>query len=69
MSENVLHETTCSCVLCERPQYGVPGIAHCAACCAGSLIEEYNHNCPIAEHRAMAIRQFVPVAQAAVVES
>ena len=55
----------CTCVPCESPAYGVPGRSHCAACCRGSLIQEYDHACPIAEHREMAIRQFGPLREAA----
>lgn len=47
----------CTCVPCESPAFGAPGIAHCMACCSGSLIEEYDHNCPIDEHREWAERQ------------
>lgn len=50
----------CTCAPCERPAYGFPGIAHCAACCAGTGIEEYDHDCPIEAHRQMAVRQFGP---------
>lgn len=50
----------CACAPCETPGRGHPGIEHCAACCGGSLIEEYDHECPIAEHRDMANRQFPP---------
>jgi hypothetical protein len=48
----------CTCAPCASPQYGAPGVAHCAACCAGSLIEEYDDQCPIAAHRDMAARQY-----------
>lgn len=51
-------EPTCICKPCNSPAYGVPGYAHCAACCYGTLIEEYDHDCPIVEHREMAQRQF-----------
>jgi hypothetical protein len=48
----------CTCAPCTTPQYGAPGVAHCAACCSGSLIVEYDYACPVAEHRTMAERQF-----------
>lgn len=48
----------CACFPCTTPAYGFPGKDHCAACCYGSLISEYNHDCPIPEHQEMAIRQF-----------
>lgn len=44
----------CTCAPCESPARGAPGIDHCAACCYGSLIEDYDHNCPEPEHRRMA---------------
>ena len=47
----------CTCLPCLTPAYGVPGWDHCAACCYGTLIEEYDHNCPVTEHREMAERQ------------
>lgn len=47
----------CTCVPCESPARGAPGLDHCAACCYGSLIEEYDHNCPVDEHRDLAERQ------------
>lgn len=50
--------TDCTCIPCTSPAYGAPGYPHCAACCYNSLIEEYDHHCPIAEHRKMAIAQF-----------
>lgn len=49
---------TCTCVPCTTPAYGVPGRAHCAACCYGTLVEEYSFECPIPEHRELAARQF-----------
>jgi hypothetical protein len=52
----------CICEPCVTPAYGVPGRDHCAACCYGSLIEAYNHDCPRPDHREMAVRQFGPVA-------
>ena len=48
----------CTCVPCESPAYGHPAFDHCAACCSGSLIEEYDHGCPLEEHRRMAALQF-----------
>lgn len=50
----------CSCVPCESPGKGHPGIAHCAACCSGSLIEAYDHECAVPEHRDLAEAQFGP---------
>lgn len=51
-------DTECTCTPCESPAYGAPGYAHCAACCYGSLIEAYDHDCPVPKHREMAQRQF-----------
>ena len=48
----------CLCEPCETPAYGVPWLAHCAACCYGTLIETYNHDCSVAEHRELAHRQY-----------
>lgn len=48
----------CLCWPCETPAYGVPGFAHCVACCYGSSIAEYNAMCYDAEHREMALKQF-----------
>ena len=48
----------CSCTPCESPSYGAPGIAHCAACCAGSMIEAYDHDCPVLEHQDLAVAQW-----------
>lgn len=47
----------CTCAPCETPAYGAPGIAHCAACCYGTMIEEYDPDCPIDEHHMLALRQ------------
>jgi hypothetical protein len=57
LPDNVVQEQ-CTCKPCESPAYGAPGIAHCAACCYGSLIEEYDHDCPIPEHQYWAERQW-----------
>ena len=48
----------CGCVPCATPAYGAPGFDHCAACCSGSLIAEYVHDCPVADHAAMAFAQW-----------
>ena len=48
----------CICEPCESPARGHPGIAHCAACCAGSMIESYNHDCPIDGHQELAVAQW-----------
>ena len=48
----------CLCTPCESPSYGAPGIAHCAACCAGSMIESYDHDCPVIEHQDLAVAQW-----------
>ena len=48
----------CTCTPCADPQYGAPGVAHCAACCMGTGVEEYDPACPDSEHREMAARQF-----------
>ena len=50
----------CTCYPCTAPGWGAPGIAHCAACCSGTGIVEYDHECPVAEHRKWAAIQ-VPV--------
>jgi hypothetical protein len=51
-------DALCTCVPCTNPAYGVPGRDHCAACCYGSMIVEYDHDCPVAEHRRLAELQF-----------
>ncbi len=48
----------CICVPCTAPAYGAPGIDHCAACCAGTMIAEYDHACPIPGHRELAVAQW-----------
>ncbi len=48
----------CICIPCTTPAYGAPGFDHCAACCAGSMIAEYDHACPISEHRDLARAQW-----------
>ncbi len=48
----------CTCDPCESPANGAPGIAHCMACCAGSMIESYDHECPIDGHRELAKAQW-----------
>ena len=48
----------CTCTPCTTPIWGAPGIAHCAACCGGSYIVEYDPNCPIKEHQFWANKQF-----------
>lgn len=50
--------TNCICTPCTNPARGAPGYDHCAACCYGSLIESYDHDCLVPEHREMAIRQW-----------
>lgn len=50
--------TGCTCLPCTTPGRGAPGIEHCAACCYGTLITEYDHGCPVAEHQEMAIAQW-----------
>lgn len=47
----------CTCVPCASPAYGAPGIAHCAACCYGSMVEDYDPDCPHPKHQEMAERQ------------
>ena len=49
--------TTCTCTPCITPQHGAPGWTHCAACCGGSLIVDYDPGCPEVEHRVWARRQ------------
>lgn len=53
-----MNDTDCTCIPCTTPAHGAPGIDHCPDCCRGSLIEEYDFNCPIFEHRDWAARQF-----------
>lgn len=55
----------CTCVPCTTPACGAPGHAHCAACCYGTLVEEYARDCPIPKHRTMAERQHPVVASTA----
>ncbi len=50
--------SACICVPCTTPARGAPGIDHCAACCYGSLIAEYDHACPVADHQEMAVAQW-----------
>ena len=50
----------CICDPCESPANGAPGIAHCMACCAGTMIESYDHDCPVPEHQELAIAQWGP---------
>ncbi len=57
MVDRVL-DRECVCVPCESPAYGHPALAHCAACCAGSMIESYDHGCPIPDHRELAEAQW-----------
>lgn len=47
----------CRCVPCNSPAYGHPAHPHCAACCAGTLIESYAHDCPVGDHAEWAQRQ------------
>lgn len=49
---------SCTCTPCTDLQYGVTGLAHCAGCCMGTKVEEFDFACPDAEHREMARRQF-----------
>ena len=49
----------CTCAPCVHPGYGAPGLTHCAACCYGTLIEEYDLDCPVPAHQELAIRQHV----------
>jgi hypothetical protein len=51
-------EDSCSCVPCERPSFDAPWIAHGPGCCSGSLIVEYDFQCPIPGHVQWAHRQF-----------
>lgn len=50
----------CTCTPCTTPGNGGPTPGHCAACCGQTGIEEYDHDCPITEHREWAARQFGP---------
>ena len=58
----------CTCLRCTSPAFGAVGFDHCAACCAGSLIAEYDHDCPIPEHREWALIQFPPSMRLAAAE-
>jgi len=49
---------SCTCVPCTTPAYGAPWLDHCAACCYGSLISEYDLECPVPEHQELARRQW-----------
>ena len=51
----------CTCIPCTTPGMGHPAYEHCAACCAGSGIEEYDPLCPWGDHAEMGERQFGPV--------
>lgn len=46
--------TECTCVPCTTPGQ----LGHCAECCMGTMIEEYDHGCPVPEHEEMAVRQW-----------
>ena len=59
-----MDKRVCTCVPCTTPAFGHPTIDHCAACCAGSLIEQYDHDCPIESHRTLAVQQFGPKQEA-----
>jgi hypothetical protein len=48
----------CTCGECVAPAYGAPGLAHCAACCYGTGVAEYNPDCPIDTHRDWAAFQW-----------
>ena len=48
----------CTCYPCTSPAWGHPSVAHCAACCGGTGILEYDHDCPIKEHKEWAAIQF-----------
>lgn len=48
----------CICTPCRSPQWGAAGVAHCAACCAGSGIEEYDPACLVGDHAEMARKQW-----------
>lgn len=48
----------CTCVPCTSPEWGAPGVAHCAACCMGTGVEEFDPECPIDEHAQLGRRQF-----------
>lgn len=52
---------TCTCHPCTTPAYGAPGYGHCAACCYGTGIDEYDPQCLVAEHADMGRRQFPEV--------
>ncbi len=56
-----MNRDSCTCDPCESPANGAPGFPHCVACCAGSLIESYDHGCPVPEHRALAVAQWGPL--------
>lgn len=49
----------CTCIPCRgATTAAATGWLHCAECCFGLMIEEYDPNCPIAEHREWAARQY-----------
>ena len=48
----------CICDPCESPANGAPGFPHCSACCWGTMIESYDHDCPVLEHQEMAVAQW-----------
>lgn len=60
-----MRDDGCICVPCTRPGRGswpgAPGWPHCAACCYGSLVEEYDHACPVDDHAQMAVLQHGPL--------
>lgn len=51
--------TDCTCYPCTTPGMGATayGLTHCAACCYGSMIEEYDPNCPVGDHAEWGRRQ------------
>ena len=58
LMEQIRTKRECICVPCTTPAYGAPGHDHCAACCAGTMIAEYDHACPVPEHRELAVAQW-----------
>lgn len=57
-------DTGCICVPCTNPGRGswpgAPGWPHCAACCYGSMVAEFDHDCPVGDHAETALLQWGP---------
>lgn len=53
----VVDAEPCSCSPCRGRGNDGHGLSHCAECCFGTGVEEYDPGCPRLDHRAMAARQ------------